>query len=187
MFTSFRSRRLGAAAVTVCLLCLLYLLFVRPLLLHNMPGTVDLRVTDFNKTSNGVLRVDVILSNSTPITLNVVDDANGNPAYILDDGSGDMRWLTRMVNGLTLNLAPGASLTNMVLLTNPPPLFRLRLALRDLADERRGWPLPVGRLLPEPWRTKFVERDLKRHQQWVSASDWIQPELPKDVQRGQPQ
>jgi hypothetical protein len=124
----------------------------------------------------------VTLTNSTPLTLNVVDDADGKPAFILDDGSPPGMWLTYMVNHLKINLAPGASLTNTVFLTNPPPRFRLKLQMRDLADEGRGWPLPVGRLLPEPWRSKFVEWDLKRHKRWDPASGWILPELSNGMQ-----
>jgi hypothetical protein len=167
---------------------LIFLLFVRPLLPHSVPGTVDLRVTDLTKTSNGVLRVSAILTNSTPLTLNVIDDADGNPAFILDDGSPPGTSLNRMANDAKINLAPGATLTNTVFLTNPPSRFRLKLQLRDLADERRRrWPMPVWRLLPEPWRSEFVQWDLKRHKRWVPASGWILPELPKDMQPAQPQ
>lgn len=187
VFTSSRNRKLAAAVITICLILLFYLLIMRPLLPHTVPGTVDLRVTDFTKASDGILRVSVIVKNNTPVNLNVLDDAEGRPAFILDDGGPDGMWLTHMVNQLKIHLAPGASLTNMVFVTNAPPRFRLKLPFRDLADEARGWPLPVGRLLPEPWRSDFVKRRLSRRQRWEATSGWILPGLPKDTQLAQPQ
>jgi hypothetical protein len=173
-------------AEAVCFLYVLYLLLVRPLLPYTVPGTVDLRVTNFTKNTNGVLHVSVVLTNSTPISLNVLDDSDGNPAFILEEVGGSGMWLTHMVNSLKINLAPGASLTNVVFLTNPPPQFRLMLHLRDLADEHRRWPLPVGRLIPEPWRTEFIQWNLKRRKHWAPASGWILPELARDMQPSQP-
>lgn len=164
MFASSRSRRWAAAVFVACLLYLLYLLFVRPLLPYSVPGTVDLRVTNFATNSNGVLQVLLVLTNSTPILLNVQGDSHGKPAFILDDGGGSMTWLTHDRRSLRIKLAPRSSLTNLVFLTNAPPRFRLMLRLRDLGDDpRRRWPLPVWRLLPEPWRTKFIQWDLDRH------------------------
>ena len=61
-------------------------------------------------------------------------------------------WLTRMINKRNISLAPGGSLTNVVLVTNCPPRFRLKLAVDYLGRDSRDWPLPVGRLLPEPWK-----------------------------------
>src|ERR1035437_9111259 len=146
MFASYQVRRWAAAAFVVCLLYLLYLLFVRPLLPHNVPGTVDLRLMGVSSSSNGVMLVSVVLTNSTPLALNVLGDADGQPAFILDDGS-EQTWLTRMINKCSISLAPGGSLTNVVLVTNCPPQFRLKLAVDYLGHDSRDWPLPVGRLL----------------------------------------
>jgi hypothetical protein len=189
MFASYRSSRWAAAVFVACLLYLLYLLFVRPLLPYSVPGTVDLRVTNFTPSSNGVVRVLVVLTNSTPLLLNVQGDSHGKPAFILDDGGGSMTWLTHDRRGsFRSKLASRSSLTNVVFLTNAPPRFRLILRLRDLGDDpRRRWPLPVWRLLPEPWRTKFIQWDLDRNfKRWAAASGWIVPELPRNMQPSQP-
>jgi hypothetical protein len=183
MFASYQVRRWAAAVFVVCLLCLLYLLFVRPLLPHSVPGTVDLRLMGVSSSSNGVMLVSVVLTNSTPLVLNVLDDADGRPAFILDDGS-EQTWLTRMINKCSINLAPGGTLTNVVLVTNGPPRFRLKLAVYYLGRDSRDWPLPVGRLLPQPWRSRFAEWDQNRKTgtHWQPASRWILPGLPEDMQ-----
>ena len=182
MVASYQVRRWAAAVFVVCLLYVLYLLFVRPLLPHNVPGTVDLRLMSVSSSSNGVMLVSVVLTNSTPLALNVLDGADGRPAFILDDGS-EQTWLTPMVNKCNISLAPGGSLTNVVLVTNCPPQFRLKLAVVYLGRDSRDWPLPVGRLLPEPWRSRFAEWDQKRKTgtHWKPASRWILPGLPENM------
>ncbi len=187
MFTSSRNSKLVAAVIASCLILLFYLLIMRPLLPHTVAGTVDLRVTDSTKASDGILRISVIVKNNTSVNLNVVDDAEGRPAFILDDGGQYGMWLTHMVNKLKIHLAPGASLTNMVFVTNAPPQFRLKLQFRDLADEASGWPLPVNLLLPEPWRSDFVKWRLSRQKRWEATSGWILTRLLKDAPLAQPQ
>ena len=78
---------MGCGGIRCLPVYLLYLLFVRPLLPHNVPGTVDLRLMGVSSSSNGVMLVSVVLTNSTPLALNVLDDADGRRAFILDDGS----------------------------------------------------------------------------------------------------
>jgi hypothetical protein len=76
----FSTRRRWAAAVIAS--AVLFFLFVRPLCPYqSVPGTVDLRVTGISYPRDGVMRVSVVLANSTPLTLNVLDDADGNPQH----------------------------------------------------------------------------------------------------------
>jgi hypothetical protein len=132
-------------------------------------GKVDLRSAGILQSTNGALLVTVVLSNGTPRTFNVVDDANGNPAFILDSGDNGM-WLTRMVNQLRINVVPGASLTNTLLVTNAPPRFRLKVALRDLAAERRDWAGMAIHFLPRRWAGK-LERQREKP---LPTSAWIE-------------
>jgi hypothetical protein len=87
--------------------------------------------------------INIVLSNGTARTLNIVDDGAGKPFVVLDAGSASNApgtigtGLGVLANTLKLNLAPGAVLTNAVRLTNPPPRFRLLVEVRDLAAERR--------------------------------------------------
>ena len=76
-----------------------------------------------------------------------------------------------MVNQLRLNLAPGASLTNTVVITNPPPRFRLKVLLRDLLRER--WNLAVNGFLPHP----LASRLQKWRENAPPASAWIETKL----------
>jgi len=160
------------------LLFLLALLVVWP---NRLAAKVDLRLAGTRQSSNGVLLVTVILTNGTPQTLNVVDDADGNPAFVLDTGGHHGRWLTPMVNQLKVNLAPGASLTNTVAITNPPPRFRLKVPLRDLAAEIWGW--QVFRFIPQPlsrWANMGVKWSLRKRLNIFPASDWIVQEPKED-------
>jgi hypothetical protein len=175
-----RSRRakLVAAAVAGCLVFSGALFFAWP---RGVPGLVDVQVTSLHRASRGALCLSVVLSNRTPRTLNVVDDSTGNPAFILDERGGQRgsddnvgTVLTDMANKLTINLASGFCLTNTVWVTNPPPRFRLRVELRDLAAERRY--APVYRLLGtrlgmmlDKWRWRMKSPDV-----FVPASRWIE-------------
>jgi hypothetical protein len=148
---------------------------------RRVPGKLGVQLASTRQLSNGVLLVTVVLTNGTPRALNVVDDSRGKPAFILDerderrrtDGTYGMQ-LTDLANQLKINLAPGATLTNTVCVTNPPPRFRLRVYVRDLAAERRGFPLYriVGRALA----LKVVEWRLKRQNTDIvlPASPWIE-------------
>jgi hypothetical protein len=141
---------------------------VRP---HSRPSGVELRVANLHRTTNSVLQATVILKNKTSRMLNVVDDSRGNPAFVMET-TGTRVWLTDMVNSLKMNIAPGASLTNAVLLTNAPSRFRLKVTLRDLGAEKQVW--SVYPILPKRLASKVVEWRRKGWLPEEPASDWIQ-------------
>jgi hypothetical protein len=165
LISSLRIRVL-AGALAVCLLFLAFQL-IRP---HSIPGEVQLQLSAVRRSTNGAVFVTVVLTNGTLRTMNIVDDADGNPAYILDSGGEYGLSLTRMVNQLKLNLAPGSSLTNTVLVTNPPPLFRLKVQLRDLASERTDLTGALSHLLPD----RLAQQFQSRRETPLPASDWIE-------------
>jgi len=166
LMSSWRTKLLVATAV-VALLLSLALLLLRPLPMH---GKVDLRLAGLPQSNNGALLVTVVLSNGTSRAFYVVDDADGNPAFILDSGGELRMYLTRVVNQLTINLAPGASLTNTVVVTNPPPRFRLKVPLRDLGQTVNG---PIDAFLPRPWAAKLQTWRRKPPPE-EPASAWIE-------------
>lgn len=166
LLISFCRRRILATVVVVGLLLMaLLLLWPRP-----VPGKVDLRLTGVRQTTNGDLLISVLLSNGTLRTLNVVDDADGNPAFILDSGGEYGMWLTRMVNQLKINLPPGGSLTNTVLVTNAPPRFRLKVPVRDLTVERRDLAGALIHFLPR----NLAESLERRRAKPPPTSAWIE-------------
>jgi hypothetical protein len=180
-----RRAKLIAGAAAGCLILFLALLFVWVL---HVPRTIDVRVAGLSPISNGVLLVSVVLSNGTSRTLNLVDDTAGKPLFLLDVGTGGSPpgsgsygvWLGDMANKLRVNLAPGASLTNGVWMTNPPPRFRLRVNVRDLAAEGRGF--PAYHIVGKTLAMKLVQWRQRMHSPDVSlpASRWIEP---KDYQQ----
>jgi hypothetical protein len=178
MLSMSRHAKCLGVLVSGSLLLLLALLVVWP---KPVIAKVHLRLAGTRQSSNGVLLVTVILTNGTPQTLNVVDDADGNPALVLDTGGQHRRWLTPMVNQLKINLAPGASMTNTVAITTPPPRFRLVVPLRDLAAEIWGW--QVFRFIPQPlsrWANVVVKWSLRKRLNIYPASEWIVPEPRED-------
>jgi hypothetical protein len=125
-------------------ICVVFLSLLPILLSPEQPsGTLDLRVADTPQMTNGAMLVTLVLSNGTSRQFNIVDDTAGKPFFVLDDGTGGPGkstigvGLSRIANLLKINLAPGEALTNTILLTNPPPRFRLLVEARDLAAERR--------------------------------------------------
>jgi hypothetical protein len=123
-------------------------------------------------TSTGTV-FTVVLSNGTGRSQNIVNDTDGNALFALDDGrkipSGSVgKHLGRVRNDLKLNLAPGASLTNSVVMSNVPPRFRLRVLVRDLEAEGGAFPLS---LLPDSLRRNLLE---SRPQKPLPASEWIE-------------
>jgi hypothetical protein len=165
--TTTWAKRLLIGAVIIALLAVLALLLlsVRPL-----PGAVDLKLAGVRQATNGALLVTVVLTNSTPRTFNVVDDTAGNPAFIVDSGGQYGTWLTDMTNQVRIHIAPGASLTNVLLVTNAPPRFRLKVVLRDLAAERRDLAGVVIHFLPDP-----LAQDLQRRRELpLPTSAWIE-------------
>src|SRR5258706_206551 len=117
------------------------------------PWTLDLRISGQPQITNGAVLISLVLSNGTSRSLNIVDDASGDPFVVLDAGTrGNVPGtiglgLGVLVNTLKLNLAPGASLMKSVTLTNPPPRFRLLVEVRDLATERRRGIMQLFKLL----------------------------------------
>lgn len=173
----FRWKTLFIATITVCIILLLLLCFVlRP---AQVSRALEVRIADTPEFSNGVFVASVVLSNGTPQSLNIIDDTAGKPLFVLDAGvdyypAGSRAhggWLAPAANTLKLNLPPGASLTNSVRVTNPPPRFRLKAITRDLAAEGRNWwVVPVARRLPQRWSEK-LERRLEMP---MPSSDWIE-------------
>ena len=131
-----------------CLALLLLVLLPKP-----RPGTLDLRIAGQPQMTNGAMFISIVLSNGTSRSLNIVDDATGNPFVVLDAGVGSNMpgtigtGLGAMVNSLKLNLAPGATLTKAVTVTNPPSRFRLLVEVRDLARERQWAVMALPRFL----------------------------------------
>jgi hypothetical protein len=161
-------KRFSLALVIIGLLLFLAVLLLWP---RRAPGTVDLMLAGVRQSTNAAWLITVVLTNGTLRTFNVVDDSDGNPAFILDSGEEYGMWLTRMVNQLKVNLIPGGSLTNTVLVTNAPARFRLKVPVRDLAAERRDWVvLAAIHLLPRRWAEKFV----KQREKPLPTSDWIE-------------
>ena len=117
------------------------------------PRTLDLRIGAQPQITNGAVLISLVLSNGTSRSLNIVDDASGDPFVVLDAGTGGNLpgtiglGLGVLVNTLKLNLVPGASLMKSVILTNPPPRFRLLVEVRDLATERRRGIMRLFKLL----------------------------------------
>lgn len=172
----FRRKTLFTATIAVCLLLLLLLFFAqRP---APVSRTLEFRIADTPQLSNGALVVSVVLSNGTPHSLNIVDDTAGNPLFALDAGADYYpagsrdhgAWLGPLGNTLKLNLAPGASLTNSVSVTSPPPRFRLRATTRDLAAERRDLWRWSEKLLRGPKNSMSLEM--------LPTSDWIEFKMP---------
>jgi hypothetical protein len=132
--------------------------------------------------------VSIVLSNGSSGSLNVVDDTAGNPFLTLTTNYYDGRLVSGpAANTLKLNLAPGASLTNNVWITNPPPRFQLRTLVRDFDAERRAMYVRLARSLAvkakllrerlglgHPQVAALRER-LEDHRGVMPTSPWIQP------------
>ncbi len=136
-------------------------------------GTIDFRVMGLTWTNNGALLVSVVLTNTTSHTFDVLGDAAGKPAFILDTGSG-YTMLAPLADQLRFNLAAGASLDAIARLTNPPSRFRLKVEVHDLVAEARPGPLwPVYRVLPKDMRYRLYRWESKNWPEPSSASEWI--------------
>jgi hypothetical protein len=140
----FRKKPILLAGLILLLLGLLALAFwKRP------EGRVEALVPGVRHSANGVVAVTVILTNGMPRGMNIVDDINGNPHFALQFYGDPGIWvkqhfyinpgtnslsLTDGGNQIRIRLAPGQCLTNTVMLTNPPPRFRLMVSVRDFED-----------------------------------------------------
>jgi hypothetical protein len=121
--------------------------------------------------TNGSAQVDVLITNGTSVPLNVIDDASGKTAFFLETETGTSSAVTPRMNLGTINLAPGTSLTNCVVLTNPPARFRLVCTLRNLEAERKVW--GAHRFLPKTLAARLVEL---RRREWdlpFQYSKWV--------------
>ena len=165
-----------AVVGTGCLVTLLLLLPATP-----QPRTLDFRIAGRPQNSNGAILISFVLSNGTSKSLNIVDDAAGNPFLVLDAGTGGYPpgsgniglGLGVLANTFKINLGPGAALTNAVRLTNPPPRFRLLVEVRDLAAERHRAVMEYLRFLVVKARlAKETHHD--DHTVTLGASPWIE-------------
>jgi len=176
MLTSPRKVLWLAVVGTGCLVFLLLLLPTKP-----QPRSLDLLIAGRPQVTNGVMLISFVLSNGTSRSLNIVDDAAGNPFLVLDAGTGGEPpgsgnlglGLGVLANTLKLNLGPRAALTNAVRLTNPPVRFRLLVEVRDLASERRIAVMELLRCLAVKARlSKETRHD--DHRVTLPASPWIE-------------
>ena len=160
-------------------ICLVFVSLLPIMLSPELPaGALDLRMADRPQMTSGAMLFTLVLSNGTSRTLNIVDDTAGKPFFVLDDGSpapGTIGvGLSTLANMLKINLAPGQALTNGVMLTNPPPRFRFRVEVRDLASERRAGVKTLFHIVaskvtfrkPTPYSSSAI---------LLPASDWIEP------------
>lgn len=138
--TLISRRRILWLAAAGCLLVVLLLLRSRP---EQSPQPPDLLIVGQPQMTNGAMLINIIVSNGTSTKLNIIDDTIGNPFMVLDAGAksnmpGTIGFgLSSLANSLKLNLTPGATLTNIVRLTNPPSQFRILVEAQDLDWERR--------------------------------------------------
>jgi hypothetical protein len=99
-------------------------------------GQVELRITNVTRLTNGVIHVRVVLTNQSARVFNVIDDANQNPIFLVEEANGFWDWPSNMTNSLKVNINPGGALSHEAWLTNPPAQFRFRCVLRDLKAEQ---------------------------------------------------
>jgi hypothetical protein len=134
-------------------------------------GKVALRVTNITRLTNDVIHVRVVLTNQSSRVLNVIDDSNQTPIFLLEEANGFWAWPSNMANTLKVNINPGGELSHEVWLTNPPAQFRFRCVLRDLNAERdstRGIFRHLTRFFQSEERPGPLKVDELR-----PASDWI--------------
>ena len=144
---------------------------------HEAPGRVVLLITGTRAAGTNILLVSVTVSNGASRELNVVEGDHGDPAFFLDVGLKYGLNLGRgIVNHWKINLAPGTTLNDIVWITNPPPRFRLKVPIRDLAAEsrrsRKYW------FVPSIVADKLVHWHLMKFNVDPASSAWIEPKLP---------
>jgi hypothetical protein len=129
------------------------------------------RVVAVHRLADGSALLDVVITNGTSAALNIVDDSSGKPAFVLETSAGKRSMVTSMVNSLAVNLAPGVSLTNSVLLTNAPFRFRLYCIIRDLNAETGVWGFTSG--WPKFLGARWVESQRHRWDLPFQYTDWV--------------
>jgi hypothetical protein len=120
--------------------------------------------------TNGLVRLDVFLTNGTSVPLNVVDDSTGNPVFMVEPGPNGLP-IVGPPRALSKVIAPGGSQTNSVVLTNPPARFRLAGTLRNPEAERKME--RICRFLPKYFAIRYAD---SRRQDWdlpFQYSDWV--------------
>jgi hypothetical protein len=121
--------------------------------------------------TNSSALLDVIITNGTSVPLAIVDDSAGNPAFLVRPAS-DAGWSgAKPPINIIRVIEAGASLTNSVVLTNPPARFRLACTLRNLDSERQIE--RVARFLPRSLAARYAEF---RRRDWdlpFQYSDWV--------------
>lgn len=134
-------RKLLWLAVAVVAGCLVLVLLLLPP--TSPPRPPDLRIIGQPQMSNGAILISIVLSNGNSGPLNIMDDVGSNAFVGFDNGSGACHQIKNIANSGKLNLAPGACLTNIVQLTNPPPQFQLLVVAHDFAWIRRRAPIEI--------------------------------------------
>lgn len=148
-------------------------LAVRPRI--EMPAADRLRIETRSVTplSNGIVQVELVVSNAFTRSLNLIDDPAGHPAWRLTDGVAAGLPLGRVANSVQLSLAPAERLGDTIRLTNPPARFRLGMKFRDLEAEARVW--SVQRWLPGLIADRIIEWKRPEWDFPQVMSGWIEP------------
>jgi hypothetical protein len=175
-------RRLGPRKTTLAALSLVGAAFLSLAFFlvwpHQAPWRMVLQITGTRPADTNVLLVSVTLSNGTSRQLNVVEGDNGDAAFYLDVGLQYGLQLGRgLVNQGKLNLAPGATLTDTVRITNPPPRFRLKVPIRDFAAEPRrstGYRIVLGYVAQKLMDWHLLRSSL----QPPVSSAWVETKMP---------
>jgi hypothetical protein len=163
-----RMAAIGFLVVGVAVAILLWRMRSNPSYLDRF----QVRVLSARPLPDGSVQMTLLLTNGTGILLNVHDDSAGNPAFRLDSPQSGRRYVTDMANRLRLNLASGTCFTNVLVLTNPPPKFRLICSLRDLDAESRCW--SAYRFLPHSLAMRILEWRRKEWDLPLRCTDWVE-------------
>lgn len=140
-----------------------------------MPPADRLRIETRSITplSNGVVQIELVVSNAFTRSLNLIDDPAGHPAWRLSDGASEGRPLGPVANSVKLNLAPAERLGDTLRLTNPPARFKLGIQFRDLEAEARVW--SAQRWLPGKIADRIIEWKRPEWSFPPVTSEWIEP------------
>src|SRR6185295_2302113 len=68
------------------------------------PDRIGFQVVSLKQLSSNTFRAALLLTNQTDRVLNVVDAAEGGPAFIIESSGGSSMWLGHLSNSLALNL-----------------------------------------------------------------------------------
>lgn len=140
-----------------------------------MPPAERLRIETraITPLSNGIVQVELVVSNAFTRSLTLIDDPAGHPAWRLSDGTSEGLALGPVANSVKLNLAPTERLGDTIRLTNPPARFKLGMKFRDLEAEARVW--SVQRWLPGAIADRIIEWKRPEWSFPPVMSEWIEP------------